>query len=135
MPEQEENYFEDLITLDYVRLKAAEMSPTDLLKVTLRREEIGKILGDPAFDAVREKTLGMLQIIDGIAKGDAVKISYPSLSVAVFGLNYLLKEVDIIPDQIPGEGYKDDALVLDRCAEQMGRELKHWKVAEDNTDS
>lgn len=42
---------------------------------------------------------------------------YPSgdlqaIAETVFALDYLLKDVDIIPDHVPGKGYSDDAAVL-----------------------
>lgn len=126
-----EKSYEDLITLDYVRLKAAGMSPNDLVSVAAQTDAIRKTLEDSAFDDIRKKALRMVSIIDSISAGDPVKISYASLSVAVFGLSYLVKQIDLVPDMIEGEGYKDDAIVLARCAEQMGRELKHWKVKGD----
>ena len=36
----------------------------------------------------------------------------PAVSEAVFALRYLLKDVDIIPDSVPGSGYSDDAAIL-----------------------
>jgi len=131
--EPAESSFDELITLDYVRHKAAEMSPTDMVYVSENLPAVSKALENTAFDSVRNKAERMVQIIEEISAGQPVKISYPSLAVAVFGLNYLLKKVDIIPDQIPEDGYKDDAIVLARCAEQMGRELKHWKVSDSST--
>ena len=35
------------------------------------------------------------------------------------GLYYLINPFDIIPDHIPGDGYVDDALVLNYCASQI----------------
>lgn len=44
--------------------------------------------------------------------GAYVPDDFPAVGETVFALGYLLKDVDIIPDSVPGSGYADDSSVV-----------------------
>jgi len=59
-------------------------------------------------------------------------VPYWSLAVATFGLLYVLKPIDIIPDSLPVIGQLDDVLVMSQCVAIVDHDLRAyrlWKLA------
>jgi uncharacterized membrane protein YkvA (DUF1232 family) len=52
------------------------------------------------------------EIIEDFHSGLNKSIPYTAIAESAFALLYLRKGVDIIPDNIPGSGYTDDAAII-----------------------
>ncbi len=61
---------------------------------------------------LREQSAFLLRYIEDVLDGMYVPEDFSALPDAVFAMRYLAKGVDIIPDSVPGIGYKDDAEVV-----------------------
>lgn len=69
-------------------------------------------LNTPEFPLLPEQIRFLARYLE-----DALEGAYPcedlsAVSETVFGLGYLMQDVDIIPDSVPGKGYADDAAVM-----------------------
>jgi uncharacterized membrane protein YkvA (DUF1232 family) len=77
-----------------------------LLKV---KAETSDITGIPHF---REQTLFLVRYAEDVLEGVYACSDLTAIAETVFALEYLLKDVDIIPDSVPGKGLTDDSMVL-----------------------
>lgn len=60
----------------------------------------------------REQVLFLARYAEDVLEGHHVCADLTAIAETVFALQYLLKDVDIIPDTVPGKGLTDDSLVL-----------------------
>ncbi|MCK5847184.1 MAG: DUF726 domain-containing protein [Bacteroidales bacterium] len=67
------------------------------------------------------------ELLAEIIKCDEFFISETSRKWIVFGLNYLVSDVDIIPDAIPIIGYTDDNMVLSWVSNLVKRDIHRYK--------
>jgi Protein of unknown function (DUF1232) len=77
-----------------------------------------------AYPGLREAVHVIVRVVESPA---AQRAEYPLprwLAETAFAAGYLLKEVDVIPDHLPGIGLADDALILRRVIERNERELQ-----------
>jgi uncharacterized membrane protein YkvA (DUF1232 family) len=66
------------------------------------------------------------EIIEDFHSGLNKSIPYTAIAESAFALLYLRKGVDIIPDNIPGAGYTDDAAIINSVFENYKQPfLKH----------
>lgn len=77
-----------------------------LLKV---KAETSDLTGIPHF---REQVLFLVRYAEDVLEGVYACNDLTTIAETVFALQYLLKDVDIIPDTVPGKGLTDDSLVL-----------------------
>jgi uncharacterized membrane protein YkvA (DUF1232 family) len=77
-----------------------------LLKV---KAETADTTGLPHF---REQVLFLVRYAEDVLEGVYPCSDLTAIAETVFGLGYLLKDVDIIPDSVPGKGLTDDSMVL-----------------------
>lgn len=77
-----------------------------LLKVKV---ETADTTGLPHF---REQALFLVRYAEDVLEGVYPCSDLTAIAETVFGLGYLLKDVDIIPDSVPGKGLTDDSMVL-----------------------
>ena len=77
-----------------------------LLKV---KAETVDTSGLPHF---REQVLFLVRYAEDVLEGVYPCSDLTAIAETVFGLGYLLKDVDIIPDSVPGKGLTDDSMVL-----------------------
>jgi uncharacterized membrane protein YkvA (DUF1232 family) len=77
-----------------------------LLKV---KAETSDVAGLPHF---REQVLFLVRYAEDVLEGVYACSDLTAIAETVFGLDYLLKDVDIIPDSVPGKGLTDDSMVL-----------------------
>jgi len=83
-----------------------------LLKV---KAETADVTGLPHF---REQVLFLVRYAEDVLEGVYPCSDLTAIAETVFGLEYLLKDVDIIPDSVPGKGLTDDSMVLRAVLEQ-----------------
>jgi uncharacterized membrane protein YkvA (DUF1232 family) len=66
----------------------------------------------PEFPHLREQVHFLASYAEDVLDGAYPCNDLPAAAEAVFALGYLLSDVDIIPDSVPGKGYADDSAVL-----------------------
>jgi len=66
----------------------------------------------PDFPALPGQIRFLARFVEDTLDGAYGPEDLPAVAEAVFALRYLLKDVDIIPDSVPGSGYSDDAAIL-----------------------
>ena len=66
----------------------------------------------PELPHFREQILFLVRYAEDVLEGVYACADLTAIAETVFGLEYLLKDVDIIPDSVPGKGFNDDSLVL-----------------------
>ncbi len=74
-----------------------------------------------------ESLITNASLLAEILKNEEFPISLTSKKWIVFGLNYLVSDVDLIPDAIPLIGYTDDALILNWVMGIVEKDLKRYK--------
>ncbi len=79
--------------LPFLKVKAETMDTTD-------------------FPHIRPQIHFLVRYAEDVLDGVYPCSDLSAIAEAVFALGYLLKDVDIIPDSIPGRGYADDSMVL-----------------------
>lgn len=66
----------------------------------------------PDFPHIRPQIHFLVRYAEDVLDGVYPCSDLSAIAEVVFALGYLLKDVDIIPDSIPGQGFADDSLVL-----------------------
>ncbi len=89
-----------------------------LLKV---KAETSDTTGIPHF---RKQTLFLVRYAEDVLEGVYACSDLTAIAETVFALEYLLKDVDIIPDSVPGKGLTDDSLVLRAVLSSHGEEFR-----------
>ncbi len=70
------------------------------------------------------------ELFSKILKSDDFPICETSKKWIVFGLNYLVSDVDLIPDMIPRIGYSDDSIILNWVKGLIISDIKRFKKFE-----
>src|SRR6476619_6542514 len=71
-----------------------------------------EILDVPEFPHLKRQTNFLVRYAEDVLDGAYPCSDLQAIAETVFALGYLLKEVDIIPDSVPGMGLADDSVVL-----------------------
>lgn len=69
-------------------------------------------LNSPDFPHLAEQARFLSRYAEDVLDGVYPSGDLQAITETVFGLGYLLNDVDIIPDDIPGKGLADDSAVL-----------------------
>lgn len=69
-------------------------------------------LNVPEFPLLPEQIRFLARYLEDVLDGAYASEDLSAVSESVFALGYLMQDVDIIPDSLPGKGYADDAAVL-----------------------
>jgi uncharacterized membrane protein YkvA (DUF1232 family) len=78
------------------------------------------------FQNLPDQVEFLSEIIEDFHSGLNKSIPYTAIAESAFALLYLRKGVDIIPDNIPGTGYTDDAAIISSVFENYRQPfLKH----------
>jgi len=78
----------------------------------------------PEFPHLKEQARFLIRYAEDVLDGIYACSDLQAIAETVFALGYLLKDVDIIPDTVPGKGYADDSLVLRAVLSSHEEELK-----------
>ena len=65
-----------------------------------------------APEGFADQTRFLIRYAEDVLDGEYPSNDLAAIAEAVFALGYLLKDVDIIPDDVPGKGLVDDAAVI-----------------------
>ncbi len=69
-------------------------------------------INTPEYPHLRKQVHFLSSYAEDVLDGAYQCNDLPAAAEAVFALGYLLSDVDIIPDSLPGKGYSDDSAVL-----------------------
>lgn len=121
---------EDLrIDATFVLRRAAKVTPAELWEVLDKRAEIEAVFAREALLApLEDDARNLLRLLDAVAGKGFSELNFEDLSIAVFGLHYVLSPVDIIPDSVEGIGYADDAAVIEQTILLLGHVLERFRM-------
>jgi len=121
---------EDLrIDATYVLRRAAKMTPTQLWEVLEKRGEIEEAFAsEELLSPLADDARTLLRLLEAVAAKSFTDLNFEDLSIAVFGLHYVLSPVDIIPDSVPEIGYADDAAVMEQTTLLLGHVLDRFRA-------
>lgn len=107
----------DIEMNEFVAHGASKITPRELEEVVraiplLRAEWTTKVDHD-AFPCLAEQLDFVARLVEDFSAGLEKDIPFEAAAEAAFALVYFHREIDIIPDFIPGIGYADDAAVVD----------------------
>ena len=71
-----------------------------------------EMLDVPEYPHLKRQTNFLVRYAEDVLDGAYPCSDLQAIAETVFALGYLLKEVDIIPDSVPGMGFADDSVVL-----------------------
>jgi uncharacterized membrane protein YkvA (DUF1232 family) len=66
----------------------------------------------PDFPSLRDQVKFLARYVEDTLDGVFSSSDPAAVTESVFALGYLLQDVDIIPDVVPGNGYADDSAVI-----------------------
>jgi len=106
------------------RKTVAHLQPEDIVAAaeTLLRG-IGAT-GTPGF--IRER-LGQLQMLIQMMTDLEWRLPHAEASRVLNALAYFTEPEDLIPDQIPGLGYLDDAIMIELVVRELGHEIEAYR--------
>jgi uncharacterized membrane protein YkvA (DUF1232 family) len=81
-------------------------------------------LDAPGFPHIKEQTRFLVRYAEDVLDGVYACSDLAAIAETVFALGYLLRDVDIIPDSVPGAGFADDSLVLRAVLASHEEELR-----------
>ncbi len=76
------------------------------------------------FPHIKEQAKFLVRYAEDVLDGVYACSDLQTIAETVFALGYLLKDVDIIPDTVPGKGLADDSLVLRAVLSSHDEELR-----------
>ena len=94
---------------------AAAISSADLETLAVRLPEVRSHVQRykcPEYPALPDQVEFLALLIEDTAAGLNEELPFSALAEAAFALNYLENEKDIIPDDVPGIGLLDDAMIV-----------------------
>ncbi len=81
--------------------------------------DTGNLLSDIPF---------LIALVKSYVAKEYSEIPYNTIIAVVAVLLYVISPIDMLPDVIPGVGYKDDAIVVDFCKKQFYDDLADYKT-------
>ncbi len=69
-------------------------------------------INDPAFPHLMDQLEFLANVIEDFAEGVEQDLPYVTAAAAAFALIYAHRQFDLIPDQIPENGYSDDSVIV-----------------------
>jgi len=128
--------------VDFVQHGAAKMTAIDLDRVykniPLLKLEFAEI-NDPNHPHLGEQLEFLADVVEDFAEGVLEDIPYVTVASALFAIIYAHRQVDLIPDSLPGIGKSDDSAIVravliqneryfEKYAEQQGRQWQEVTV-------
>lgn len=85
--------------------------------------------GTTDFPHLAEQTRFLARYAEDVLDGVYVSGNLVAITETIFALQYLLKDVDIIPDYVPGQGLADDSAVLRAVLSSHEPEFRAYATA------
>lgn len=99
----------------FVRHGATQVTPRILMgvhkKLPMLKIEFAQI-NAPKFPHLVEQLEFLANVVEDFAEGADLDIPYAAVAAAVFGIAYVHKQYDLIPDHHPEFGLADDSSVV-----------------------
>ncbi len=115
--------------VEFVHHGAAKITPKILQdtyrKLPMLRLEFAEI-DDANYPHLPEQLEFLAAVVEDFAEGVATDIPYFTVASAVFALLYAHRQIDLIPDSIPGVGHADDSSVVRAVLIQNERVLAEY---------
>ena len=119
----------DQIGPEFLEAGARRISATDVRRVVARAGDVRDVFRrHKDLTRLADQADRMLSLLADHATGQYVNVPIWSVAVMTFGLLYVLKPIDIIPDALPEIGRLDDALVVSHAVGLTRIDLQNYKV-------
>lgn len=82
----------------------------------------------PDFPHLKAQADFLVRYAEDVLEGIYACSDLPAIAETIFALNYLFKDVDIIPDSVPGKGMADDSQVVRTVLASHAEEFKAFAV-------
>jgi uncharacterized membrane protein YkvA (DUF1232 family) len=69
-------------------------------------------INDPAYPHLMDQLEFLANVIEDFAEGVEQDLPYMTAAAAAFAVIYAHRQFDLIPDQIPENGYSDDSAIV-----------------------
>ena len=106
---------------------AAKIGEVEVVQLVGRSRKIVACADRPELADARADILDLLALLQAHAAGRTPALPFGRVAAIAGALSYLLSPVDLIPDFIPGLGYRDDAAVIAECVHLVHRELEAFR--------
>lgn len=80
----------------------------------------------PEFPHFKLQADFLVRYAEDVLEGIYPCSDLPAIAETIFALDYLFKDVDIIPDTVPGQGMADDSLVVRAVLSSHLAEFKNF---------
>jgi uncharacterized membrane protein YkvA (DUF1232 family) len=101
--------------VEFVHRGAAKITPKTLQqiyrKLPMLRLSFAEI-DDDNYPHLPEQLEFLAAVVEDVAEGVTVEIPFVTIAAAVFAIQYAHRQIDLIPDTIPGVGHADDSAVV-----------------------
>lgn len=114
---------------EFIVSHSAQVTPADVTDLLARLPELREkvaALEAPGFPRAAAQLGFLTDIVESFAAERLPQMPYSVASEAIFGLLYLDRAIDLIPDSVGPLGYTDDAAV---AATVLLRNPKHFAAA------
>ena len=74
----------------------------------------------------------MISLVRSYSKKEYTEIPLGTIIAIVCALIYVLSPIDLIPDNIPGVGHVDDALMIASCLKWVQDDINEYEIWRDN---
>ena len=86
----------------------------------------GELEGLAEAPHLGEQVKFLARYVEDVLGGTFSAEDLAAVPESVFALSYVLRDVDIIPDTVPGKGYSDDSAVVRCVLESHAREFEKY---------
>ncbi len=119
---------EDLKHLEEVfrqaRMDPGDCDAGDILKACHELLEDARKVGPPAF--ILRRLEGLKPLVD-MVEDQGWSLPQEDISRVINALAYFANPHDLIPDDVPGLGYLDDAVMVDLVRRELAHEIKAYE--------
>jgi uncharacterized membrane protein YkvA (DUF1232 family) len=117
---------------EFVESGGRKVTPATVQRLAVLLPELREkfnAVSAPGFTKAPAQLEFLARVVEAVAEDSYRDLSYAAIGEAAFGLLYLAREIDIIPDSIERIGYLDDAAVaatvLERNAADFAKFASH----------
>ncbi len=113
----------------FLEAGAKRMAEEDLQSVVEHADEIlAQFASDVALSRHRADAEQMMSMLQDYWQGKYRETPFWMIALATFSFLYVLKPIDIIPDDLPVIGSLDDAIVMALCFGMVRNELISYRL-------
>ena len=117
---------QDVLQRNYAESEEILHNEDKLERLFQRLEKKLKIV--PVVGGTLAEIPMMASLIKSYVQKEYTDIPIGSIVAVISALLYFVSPIDIIPDNIPGVGYIDDAVVVAVCLKMVDSDLQEYKI-------